>query len=66
VEYGYSVKIAKRFNIDFSLGVGYLWGEYKEYIPDAGRYVWQATKQRKWIGPTNAEISLVWLIGNVH
>jgi hypothetical protein len=66
LEYGYAINIAKRLNIDFSIGLGYLWGEYKEYIPDAGHYVWQATKQRKWIGPTNAEISLVWFIGNVH
>ena len=26
-------------------------------------YVWQATKERHWFGPTKAEISLVWLIG---
>ena len=64
VEYGYSLPIAKRLNIDFTLGVGYLRGEYKEYLPMDECYVWQATKNRKWLGPTKAEVSLVWLLGS--
>lgn len=63
IEYGYSLPIAKRLNIDFGIGIGYLGGEYKEYKPIDNHYVWQATKQRHWFGPTKAEISLVWLIG---
>lgn len=63
IEYGYSLPIKKRFNIDFTLGVGYLGGEYKEYLPMDDCYVWQATKDRKWFGPTKAEISFVWLLG---
>ena len=63
IEYGYSLPVARRFNIDFTIGAGYLGGEFKEYLPIDGHYVWQATKYRRWIGPTKAEISLVWLIG---
>jgi hypothetical protein len=63
VEYGYSLPIARRLNIDFTLGVGYFGGKYYEYIPLDGCYVWQCTKKRNWIGPTKLEISLVWLIG---
>lgn len=63
VEYGYSLPVARRLNIDFTLGVGYLGGEYKEYVPEDDCYVWQATKQRRWFGPTKAEVSLVWLLG---
>ena len=63
VEYGYSLPIARRLNFDFTVGVGYLGGEYKEYLPIDGHHVWQATKYRHLIGPTKAEISLVWLIG---
>ena len=37
--------------------------EYKEYEPQGDRYVWQATRQRHWFGPTKAEVSLVWLLG---
>lgn len=60
---GYSLPIKKRLNIDFNLGVGYLGGEYKEYLPIDDCYVWQATKQRHWFGPTKLEVSLVWLLG---
>lgn len=63
VEYGFSLPLARRFNMDFTVGVGYLGGEYYEYTPIDGHYVWQATKQRRWFGPTKAEVSLVWLIG---
>jgi len=63
VEYGYSLPVANRLNIDFTLGVGYWGGKYYTYIPLDGHYVWQATKNRHWFGPTKAEISLVWLLG---
>lgn len=63
LSYGYSLPIAKRLNMDFELGIGYLGGEYKEYLPIDGHYVWQVTKQRRYIGPVKAEVSLVWLIG---
>ena len=63
VEYGYSLPIARRLNIDFNVGFGYLGGEFKEYLPIDGHYVWQVTKYRHMFGPTKAEISLVWLLG---
>lgn len=63
LEYGYSLPIARRLNLDFVVGAGYMWGEYHEYIPEDDCYVWQVTKKRRWIGPTKAEISLVWQIG---
>ncbi|AVM58615.1 hypothetical protein C3V43_13330 [Bacteroides heparinolyticus] len=64
IAYGYSAPIGRRLNLDFSIGVGYLGGEYYEYIPQGGGYLWQATKQRRWFGPTKAEVSLVWLLGH--
>lgn len=63
IAYGYSLPIARRLNIDFSIGLGYLGGKYYEYIPIDQCYVWQATKQRHYWGPTKLEVSLVWLIG---
>lgn len=63
IEYGYSLPVGRRLNLDFSIGVGYLGGEYKVYEPIDTHYVWQQTRQRHWIGPTKAEISLVWLLG---
>lgn len=63
IEYGYSQPVARRFNIDFSAGIGYVGGTYHEYLPSDGCYVWQSTKRRNYIGPTKLEVSLVWLIG---
>jgi len=64
VEYGYAMPVARRLNIDFTIGVGYFGGKYYEYEPIDNHDVWQSTKQRQWFGPTKAEISLVWLIGH--
>ena len=66
LEYGYSKMIGRRWCIDFSVGVGFQDGEYKEYEPandGTGHYLWLATKKRHWWGPTKAEISLKWLFG---
>jgi hypothetical protein len=66
VETGYSLPIARRLNIDFNIGIGYLSGHYKEYLPNDKCYIWQVTKQRRWFGPTKIEASLVWLIGHFN
>ena len=66
VEYGYSLPIAEHWRMDFNLGLGYQGGEYKTYEPTndgTGHYVWSATYQRHWWGPTKVEISVKWLIG---
>lgn len=65
VSYGYAAPIGKSLTLDFNIGIGYHWGKYYEYKPgnDDGKYWWTATKQRKWIGPTRAEVSLVWHLG---
>ena len=63
VSYGYSLPIHRVLNIDFSVGAGYHTGIYHNYTPIDGEYIWQATKRRRWIGPTKFEASLVWLIG---
>lgn len=64
VEYGYSLPIARRLNLDFTLGLGYLGGKYVEYVPKGHCYEWQATKYKNWVGPTKIEVSLTWLIGH--
>lgn len=64
IEYGYSLPVGKRINFDFTIGIGYFGGKVLEYNVIDGHYVWQGTKQFNWFGPTKAEISLVWLIGN--
>lgn len=63
VEYGYALPVARRLNLDFTIGIGYLGGKYYEYVPIDECYVWQATKRRHYFGPTKLEVSLVWLLG---
>ena len=64
LEYGYSLPISTRLNLDFTIGVGYFGGTYYEYRPLDGKYVWQSTHRRHWFGPTRAMVSLVWLLGH--
>ena len=66
LEYGYALPIGRRLDLDFTIGIGFQGGEYKEYEPaddDTGHYVWEATKKRSWWGPTKAAITLRWDIG---
>lgn len=60
IEYGYAFPIGRRLSLDCSIGIGYLGGQYKEYLPIDTHYVWQSTHQRHWVGPTRAEVSLAW------
>lgn len=64
IEYGYSLPVGRRINIDFTAGIGYLGGIYLKYVPSGDHYEWRSTHNLKWFGPVKAEISLVWLIGN--
>ncbi len=63
IEYGYSLPVGRRLNLDFAMGAGYLGGMCYEYVPADEYYVWEKAKTRHWFGPTKAEISLVWLLG---
>lgn len=63
IEYGYSLPVGRRLNIDFTLGLGYLGGKVIRYVPSGNFYLWQKTSHFNWVGPTKVEISLVWLIG---
>ena len=66
LEYGYSMPIGRRLDLDFSLGIGFQDGEYKEYVPSNdsyNHYIWQSTHKRHWFGPTKAEVTLRWNIG---
>lgn len=64
VEYGYSLPLNDRLSLDCTIGVGYHTGIFYEYMPVDTHYVWQATKNRHYFGPTKFEMSLVWHFGN--
>lgn len=64
---GYAMPIGRRFNLEFSLGLGYLGGEFKKYSLsncEDGIFPVQSTHKRNYWGPTKAGVSLVWLIGS--
>ncbi len=63
IEYGYTLSLTRHLNLDFTLGIGYIGGEYKRYISQDTHRVWQSTSRRNWTGPSKAEVSIVWLLG---
>lgn len=63
---GYSVPVDNTLSFDFSIALGYVGGNYKEYevSNDAYRHnVWKSDKIRHYVGPTKVEVSLVWHLG---
>lgn len=64
VEYGYTLPLGKHFNLDFSIGAGYVRGPLQEYDPSADKNVRSGELTSfQWWGPTRADITLQWLIG---
>lgn len=62
ISYGYALPIGKKLHLDFSIGLGYLRGNFREYLPEDGHQVYQKTRCLNFFGPTKAEVSLVWNI----
>lgn len=64
--YGYTLSISRWFNMEFSIGLGYLEGDYRYYMPGQNYEALYADKYRKgkvrYIGPTKVKVSLVWPI----
>ena len=64
IEYGYSLPIGRRLNLDFSIALGYLGGKVIKYKPRDHFYEWESVRNFRWFGPTKLEVALVWLIGH--
>ena len=43
-------------------GVGYVSRRYMDYRVEGGHSIWESTHRRKYLGPTGAGVSLVWLL----
>jgi hypothetical protein len=63
LEYGYSLPIAHRLNLDFTLGLGYYWGVIHRYETVNDLYLRTGSSKFRFTGPTKLEISLVWQLG---
>lgn len=62
LSYGYAMRLAKHFSMEFSLGVGYLTTEYKKYVSYNEDIVRVSNGRYNFIGPTKVKISLAWLL----
>lgn len=65
ISYGYALPLARRLNLEFSVGIGLLRTDYEHYHAVNGyeTLLWQSDGKYTWFGPTKAKISLVWLLG---
>ncbi len=63
LSYGYSIEIAPRLNLDFSIRVGYSGGDVVKYEPQCGQYVCLSHCFKRYFGPTDIGITLVWFPG---
>lgn len=62
VSYGYQLMLAKNWNVEFNLGLGYMYLKYDKYdCPKCGDQV-EAGTSRSYFGPTKAAISLIYII----
>lgn len=67
--YAHTIGRSGNFSLEYSLGVGYLQSDYRHYIPQLGiddewHLIRQHTGVERWIGPTRANVSLVWLFNH--
>ncbi|MFR9524242.1 MAG: DUF3575 domain-containing protein [Rikenellaceae bacterium] len=62
--YAHTINRSETLRLEYSLGMGYLNTDYRYY---EGRQnneylVWQHDGRYRWIGPTKAKVSLVWML----
>ena len=62
--FGYAHKIAKRWNMEYSIGAGWLSTNYRHYKGMLGNneLIWQYSGHDYYFGPTKAKIALVFML----
>ena len=61
--YGYSFRLNSRLSLDLSVRAGYTGGHITVYKPQCGTYVCVDSYYRRYIGPTDVSVTLVWFPG---
>lgn len=65
VTVGYQLCLSPHFSVDFNLGLGYTRSKYDSFgMTDGVRVSKERGKTKNFFGPTQAGISLVWILGN--
>lgn len=64
--YSHSISSNDRVRLEYALGFGYLQTRYRKYVWDYFDYMLIAPREQVWqtsiLGPTQAKVSLVWLL----
>ena len=61
VAYGYAWSLSKQWTLEWTIGIGYLHGTFKQYGKQTnGCFPWVATKQLDFVGPTKLSLSIVY------
>lgn len=63
ISYGYSLKLNARLNLDLSARFGYAEGTVTSYDAQCGTHVCTGRKVRRYVGPTDLCVTLVWFPG---
>ena len=63
--YGYSCRLSRHWNMEFSLAAGYIYSPYTHYdaMPNSDILIASYKKRLNYFGPTKLKVTLVWLIG---
>lgn len=64
LSYGYMFPISRSLSFEVGIGAGYLFTEYREYLPvpymGGTHYVYQQTSRMNYLGPLKLKFSFVW------
>ena len=60
LSYGYCKPVSGRLSLDFTVGIGYFTSKYTVYESTGEWYTPTSYKKLTWLGPTKAEVTLVW------
>ncbi|MFA7081058.1 MAG: DUF3575 domain-containing protein [Bacteroidales bacterium] len=63
---GYTIYLNRSFNLEFSLGLGYLNSNNKNYSVYEDLLLRKSKSKFTYYGPTKAKVSLVWFINNKY
>ncbi len=66
ITWGYSWLLGRRWNLEFSVSAGVLWGPQRHYHGefDDTHLIWKENRNFTYWGPTKLKLSIVWLWGN--
>ena len=66
LSYGYSIELGERWNLEFGLAAGCIWGRRHkyDYHPEENHWEWRSTSSAPYWGITRAGVSVVWLFAS--